>query len=208
MGSSIDRLSFVKERVAILAEDIGSESFLNVRDESSAYDYGFTDVPALKSKSFRIGIYLTDIKVVATAENKESAIGLLNNIVTLLKSVKVSGRSILFYEDMKKEVEGGESLRQFAGRIDNAIFTEIGEPAYVRLGQWCEGGRIAAVKRTKRFYNIDDIRVFIERLEKERLPEGVLKSLNEIENVVKAGVYTEGHFKALENEYENLISLF
>lgn len=205
--NSIDRLSFVKERVAILAADIDSESFSYAHSESSTYDYSFTDAPTLKSISFRIGISLADIEMVTTAGNKESTIGLLNNIVALLKSMKVSGRSILFCEDMKKEIEEGGSLKQFTGRIDNAIFAEIDEPVFVRLGQWCEGGRIAAAQRKMEYYNIDDIRAFMKMLEKESLPEGVLKSLHEIGKVVKAGVYAEKQFRQLEKEHENLILL-
>lgn len=206
--NSIDRLSFVNERVAVLTEDAGRASLPEMNREGAVYRYGFADVTTPKNTSFRIGICLADIKIAATTNNKESISGLLSNMVVLLKNTKVSGKTILFYEGMTKEIEESETLRQLTGGIDVTILREVDEPLFVWFGQWCEGGRIAAVKRTERFYDIDDVGTFIRMLKKENLPEGVLRSLNEIEGVVKAGVYTEMQFKRLEKEYVNLISLF
>ncbi|HHT9121547.1 MAG TPA: hypothetical protein ACFYEF_01650 [Candidatus Wunengus sp. YC63] len=205
---SIGNLSFVNDRVAILTEDAGRASLPDMNREGAVYSYGFADVTTPKNTSFRIGICLTDIKIGVTAENKESISGLLSNMVVLLKNTKVSGKTILFYEGMTKEIEESGTLRQLTGGIDVMILREVDEPLFVWFGQWCEGGRIAAVKRTERFYDMDDVRTFIRMLKKENLPEGVLRSLNEIEGVVKAGVYTEVQFKRLEKEYVNLISLF
>lgn len=206
--NSIDRLSFVKERIAMLASDVGSESsFLYARNEGTTYDFSFADVPTPKNISFRMGVTLADIQMAIMASDKESTISLLNNIIALLKSTKVSGRSIFLCEDMKKEIEESGSFKQYTNRIDNAILAEINEPVFVRFGQWCEGGRIATITGTVDFYRIDDIKIFIESLEKESLPKGVIKSLHEIGKIVKAGVYTEKQFRQLEKEYENLISL-
>ena len=92
--------------------------------------------------------------------------------------------------------------------VDEAGFMETEAPVYVRFGQWCEGGRVAAVRRTEDYYNIDDIRIFVRMLEREGLPEGVSKSLSAIENIVEAGGLMEIQFRGLEKEYENLILLF
>ena len=206
--NSIERLSFVNDRVAILTGDTGRESLPDMNREGAVYSYGFADVTTPKNTSFRLGICLADIKIAAMAENKESISGLLSNMVVLLKNTKVSGKTILFYEDTTKAVEENGTLGRLMDGIDVMILREVDEPLFVWFGQWCEGGRIAAVKRTERFYDIDDIRAFMRILEKENLPEGVLRSLNEIEGVAKAGVYTEVQFKRLEKEYINLISLF
>lgn len=205
---SIGNLSFVNDRVAILTEDTGRASLPEMNREGAVYRYGFADVTNPKKASFRIGICLADIKIAATTENKESISGLLSNMVVLLKNTKVSGKTILFYEGMTKEIEESGTSRQLMGGIEVMMLKEVEEPLFVWFGQWCAGGRIAAVKRTERFYDIDDVRIFIRMLKKENLPEGVLRSLNEIEGVVKAGVYTEVQFKRLEKEYVNLISLF
>lgn len=206
--NSIERLSFVNERVAILTEDAGRASLPDMNREGAVHSYGFTDVTTPKNTSFRIGICLADIKIAATAENKESVSGLLSNMVVLLKNTRVSGNTILFYEGMTKEIKESGTLRPLMGGIDVMILREVDEPLFVWFGQWCAGGRIAAVKRTERFYDIDDVGTFIKMLKKENLPEGVLRSLNEIEGVVRAGVFTEMQFKRLEKEYVNLISLF
>ncbi len=205
--SYVEDLSFVKERVAMLAADIDTESFSYGRSDGSTYDYSFTDTTTLTSKSFRVGISLTDIELATTAEDKESTSVLLNNIIASLKSMNVSSESILIYDDMNKEIEEGGSLKQISDRIDKAMFINLRDYLFVRFGQWCEGGRIAAVTGTGKFYHIDDIRFFIRKLEKEGLPVGVNKSLQEIEKIVKENVYTEKQFSRLEKEYENLILL-
>ena len=204
---SIDGLSFVNDRVAILTEDTGRAYLPDMNRESAVYSYGFADVTTPKNTSFRIGICLADIKIAVMVKNEKSISGLLRNIVVLLKNMKVSDKTLLFYEETTKTIEEEGTLRRLMG-MDAMIFREVDEPHFVWFGQWCEGGRIAAVKGTERFYDIDDIRVFMRILKKENLPEGVLRSLNEIEGVVKAGVYTEMQFKRLEKEYVNLISLF
>lgn len=204
--TAIDKLSFVKERVAVLADDIEAESVPSLYGKGSYY-FGFTDAYSVRGVAFRAGVCLTDIQIAAMAENKEAVSGLLGNITDLLKSMKASDMTILSCEDIKMEVEKGGSLRESAEMVDEAVFMETEAPVYVRFGQWCEGGRVAAVRRTEDYYNIDDIRIFVRMLEGESIPAGVIKSLHEIERVVKKDVYTEKQFSLLEKEYENIILL-
>lgn len=204
--TSIDKLSFVRERVAVLVDDIEAESVPSLYGKGSYY-FGFADVYSARGSAFRTGVCLTDIQIAAMAENKDAVSGLLGNITDLLRSMKASDMTIRSCEDIKMEVEKGGSLRESAGMVDEAVFMETEVPVYVRFGQWCEGGRVAAVRRTEDYYNIDDIRVFVRMLEREGLPEGVSKSLHEIERVVKEDVYTEKQFSLLEKEYGNIILL-
>jgi|TARA_B100000315_G_scaffold67777_1_gene61674 hypothetical protein len=206
--TEIEKLSFVKERVAALADDIGDDSVPSLFGNGPSYYFGFAGTYSANGAAFRTGVCLTDIRIEAMAENKEEVSILLGSITGLLKSMKASDRTIQACEGIKIEVDKGESLRESAAMADEAVFIETDEPLFVRFGQWCEGGRVAAVIRTEDYYNINDVRRFVSVLEREGLPLGISRSLSDIESIVDAGVFTGVEFRVLEKEFENLISLF
>lgn len=208
MDTDTDKFSFVRERVAALEENIGEDPVPSLFGNGPSYYFGFSGTHSARGIAFRAGVCLTDIQFAAMAENKEAVSGLLGSITDLLRSMKASDGAILSCEDIKVEVEKGAYLRESAVIVDEAVFKEIDAPGFVRFGQWCEGGRVAAAIKTEDYYNVDDVRRFVRLLESEGLPVGVSRSLNDIESIVDTGVFTGVEFRVLEKEFENLISLF
>ncbi len=203
---SIRELSFVKDRVAVLVKYMGNESAPSSYKHETSHNLGFSDTYSTRGKAFSIGVYLTDLEIALTVEDKENALALLNDVLVLLNGGGEAGKSIAFYESVKKEIEEGASLKEFAVQIDMAA-SEVHDPEYARFGQWCEGGRIAAVKGIEEYYDINDIETFIKWQENENLPKGILKSLHKIEKIVSGDVYAKKQFILLKKQFVNIIVL-
>lgn len=204
---SVDKLSFVGDRVAVLAKDVDKGSIPYLFRQEPADLYGFADMSSGEGSAFRAGIYLADLELALLLEDKVSALRLLSELVVLLKAAKGTDESITLYKNMEIEIGKGASLKQFAGRADKTV-TGVEDPLYVRFGQWCEGGRIAAIERKSKFYSAGDVGTFIKEFESAGLPKGILDSLYEIKKVVIEEAYTEKQFRKLQREFESLILLF
>ena len=202
-----DKLSFVGDRVAVLAEDVDKESIPYLFRQEPADLYGFADMSSGEGSAFRTGVYLADLELALLLDDKASALRLLSELVVLLKAAKGTDESITLYKNMEIEIGKGASLKQFTGRAEKTV-PGVEEPLYVRFGQWCEGGRIAAIERKSKFYFTDDVGTFIKEFESAGLPKGLLDSLYEIKRVVIEEAYTEKQFRKLQREFESLILLF
>jgi hypothetical protein len=203
----VDKLSFVGDRVAVLAEDVDKESIPYLFRQEPADLYGFADMSSGEGSAFRTGVYLADLELALLLDDKASALRLLSELVVLLKAAKGTDESITLYKNMEIEIGKGASLKQFTGRAEKTV-PGVEEPLYVRFGQWCEGGRIAAIERKSKFYFTDDVGTFIKEFESAGLPKGLLDSLYEIKRVVIEEAYTEKQFRKLQREFESLILLF
>ena len=204
---SVDKLSFVGDRVAVLAEDVDKESIPYLFRQGPADLYGFADMSSGEGSAFRTGVYLADLELALLLDDKASALRLLSELVVLLKTAKGTDESITLYKNMEIEIGKGASLKQFTGRAEKTV-PGVEEPLYVRFGQWCEGGRIAAIERKSKFYFTDDVGTFIKEFESAGLPKGLLDSLYEIKRAVIEEAYTEKQFRKLQREFESLILLF
>ena len=204
---SVDKLSFVGDRVAVLAEDVDKESIPYLFRQEPADLYGFADMSSGEGSAFRTGVYLADLELALLLDDKASALRLLSELVVLLKAAKGTDESITLYKNMEVEIGKGASLKQFTGRAEKTV-PGVEEPLYVRFGQWCEGGRIAAIERKSKFYFTDDVGTFIKEFESAGLPKGLLDSLYEIKRAVIEEAYTEKQFRKLQREFESLILLF
>jgi len=204
---SVDKLSFVGDRVAVLAEDVDKESIPYLFRQEPADLYGFADMSSGEGSAFRTGVYLADLELALLLDDKASALRLLSELVVLLKAAKGTDESITLYKNMEIEIGKGASLKQFTGRAEKTV-PGVEEPLYVRFGQWCEGGRIAAIERKSKFYFTDDVGTFIKEFESAGLPKGLLDSLYEIKRAVIEEAYTEKQFRKLQREFESLILLF
>ena len=202
-----DKLSFVGDRVAVLAEDVDKESIPYLFRQEPADLYGFADMSSGEGSAFRTGVYLADLELALLLDDKASALRLLSELVVLLKAAKGTDESITLYKNMEIEIGKGASLKQFTGRAEKTV-PGVEEPLYVRFGQWCEGGRIAAIERKSKFYFTDDVGTFIKEFESADLPKGILDSLYEIKRIVIEEAYTEKQFRKLQREFESLILLF
>jgi|ETNmetMinimDraft_16_1059900.scaffolds.fasta_scaffold21677_2 hypothetical protein len=202
-----DKLSFVGDRVAVLAEDVDKESIPYLFRQEPADLYGFADMSSGEGSAFRTGVYLADLELALLLDDKASALRLLSELVVLLKAAKGTDESITLYKNMEIEIGKGASLKQFTGRAEKTV-PGVEEPLYVRFGQWCEGGRIAAIERKSKFYFTDDVGTFIKEFESAGLPKGLLDSLYEIKRAVIEEAYTEKQFRKLQREFESLILLF
>ena len=202
-----DKLSFVGDRVAVLAEDVDKESIPYLFRQGPADLYGFADMSSGEGSAFRTGVYLADLELALLLDDKASALRLLSELVVLLKAAKGTDESITLYKNMEIEIGKGASLKQFTGRAEKTV-PGVEEPLYVRFGQWCEGGRIAAIERKSKFYFTDDVGTFIKEFESAGLPKGLLDSLYEIKRAVIEEAYTEKQFRKLQREFESLILLF
>ncbi len=202
-----DKLSFVGDRVAVLAEDVDKESIPYLFRQEPADLYGFADMSSGEGSAFRTGVYLADLELALLLDDKASALRLLSELVVLLKAAKGTDESITLYKNMEIEIGKGASLKQFTGRAEKTV-PGVEEPLYVRFGQWCEGGRIAAIERKSKFYFTDDVGTFIKEFESADLPKGILDSLYEIKKIVIEEAYTEKQFRKLQREFESLILLF
>ncbi len=203
---SIRELSFVKDRVAVLVKYMGDESVPSSYKHETSHNLGFSDTYSTRGEAFSIGVFLTDLEIALTVEDKENALVLLNDVLVLLNGGGEAGKSTAFYESVKKDIEEGASLKEFAMQIYMAA-NEDHDPDYVRFGQWCEGGRIAAVKGIEEYYNVNDIETFIKWQENEDLPKGVLISLQKMERIVSEAVYAEKQYMLLKKEFMNIIVL-
>ena len=203
----VDKLSFVGDRVAVLAEDVDKESIPYLFRQEPADLYGFADMSSGEGSAFRTGVYLADLELALLLDDKASALRLLSELVVLLKAAKGTDESITLYKNMEIEIGKGASLKQFTGRAEKTV-PGVEEPLYVRFGQWCEGGRIAAIERKSKFYFTDDVGTFIKEFESAGLPKGLLDSLYEIKRAVIEEAYTEKQFRKLQREFESLILLF
>jgi hypothetical protein len=203
----VDKLSFVGDRVAVLAEDVDKESIPYLFRQGPADLYGFADMSSGEGSAFRTGVYLADLELALLLDDKASALRLLSELVVLLKAAKGTDESITLYKNMEIEIGKGASLKQFTGRAEKTV-PGVEEPLYVRFGQWCEGGRIAAIERKSKFYFTDDVGTFIKEFESAGLPKGLLDSLYEIKRAVIEEAYTEKQFRKLQREFESLILLF
>ena len=204
---SVDKLSSVGDRVAVLAEDVDKESIPYLFRQEPADLYGFADMSSGEGSAFRTGVYLADLELALLLDDKASALRLLSELVVLLKAAKGTDESITLYKNMEIEIGKGASLKQFTGRAEKTV-PGVEEPLYVRFGQWCEGGRIAAIERKSKFYFTDDVGTFIKEFESAGLPKGLLDSLYEIKRAVIEEAYTEKQFRKLQREFESLILLF
>ena len=204
---SVDKLSFVGDRVAVLAEDVDKESIPYLFRQGPADLYGFADMSSGEGSAFMTGVYLADLELALLLDDKASALRLLSELVVLLKAAKGTDESITLYKNMEIEIGKGASLKQFTGRAEKTV-PGVEEPLYVRFGQWCEGGRIAAIERKSKFYFTDDVGTFIKEFESAGLPKGLLDSLYEIKRAVIEEAYTEKQFRKLQREFESLILLF
>ena len=202
-----DKLSFVGDRVAVLAEDVDKESIPYLFRQEPADLYGFADMSSGEGSAFRTGVYLADLELALLLDDKANALRLLSELVVLLKAAKGTDESITLYKNMEIEIGKGASLKQFTGRAEKTV-PGVEEPLYVRFGQWCEGGRIAAIERKSKFYFTDDVGTFIKEFESAGLPKGLLDSLYEIKRAVIEEAYTEKQFRKLQREFESLILLF
>ena len=202
-----DKLSFVGDRVAVLAEDVDKESIPYLFRQEPADLYGFADMSSGEGSAFRTGVYLADLELALLLDDKASALRLLSELVVLLKAAKGTDESITLYKNMEIEIEKGASLEQFAGRTEKTALGVEG-PLYVRFGQWCEGGRIAAIGKKSKFYFVGDVKTFIKEFESADLPKGILDSLYEIKRIVIEEAYTEKQFRKLQREFKSLILLF
>jgi hypothetical protein len=209
-GNVSNELSFVKDRVAALIEDIDKGSIPPLYEDSSAYSLGFADTSTPERTAFKIGIYLTDLEVVMTAGDKERTLWHIGEIISLSKSIKKDDdKTGRFFDGLWEENKSGIPLRRIAGRIDPKIITDDDSLLYILLfGKWCEGGRIAAISRKREFYKAGDVRTFINGLDDSSLPDGVLESLENIEEIMGKEVFTEKQYNKLEKEFDGLISLF
>lgn len=204
---SVDKLSSVGDRVAVLAEDVDRGSIPYLFRLEPADLYGFADMSSGEGSAFRTGVYLADLELALLLDDKASALRLLSELVVLLKAAKGTDESITLYKNMEIEIEKGASLEQFAGRTEKTALGVEG-PLYVRFGQWCEGGRIAAIGKKSKFYFVGDVKTFIKEFESADLPKGILDSLYEIKRIVIEEAYTEKQFRKLQREFESLILLF
>ena len=204
---SVDKLSSVGDRVAVLAEDVDKGSIPYLFRQESADLYGFADMSSDEGSAFMAGAYLTDLELALLRDDKASALRLLSELVVLLKTAKGTEETITLYKNMEIEIEKGASLEQFAGRTEKTALGVEG-PLYVRFGQWCEGGRIAAIGKKSKFYFVGDVKTFIKEFESADLPKGILDSLYEIKRIVIEEAYTEKQFRKLQREFESLILLF
>ena len=202
-----DKLSFVGDRVAVLAEDVDKESIPYLFRQEPADLYGFADMSSGEGSAFRTGVYLADLELALLLDDKASALRLLSELAVLLKTAKGTEETITLYKNMEIEIEKGASLEQFAGRTEKTALGVEG-PLYVRFGQWCEGGRIAAIGKKSKFYFVGDVKTFIKEFESADLPKGILDSLYEIKRIVIEEAYTEKQFRKLQREFESLILLF
>lgn len=207
-GVSMSKLSFVEHRVASLAKEIDKDSLpsLFIREPSAVY--GFAASYSVNSEAFNIGVCLTKLEITMMQEDKEDAILLIDETIRLLKDIKGADKSIESCTSIKKEIEDGISMRKLASQIEKTV-SGFKDPlhVYVRFGQWCEGGRIAAFHKTEKFFDPADVNAFIKKLEKKNMPKGVSLSLQEIKKIIGEGTYSEKQFRKLEKEYENLILL-
>ncbi len=204
---SVDKLSSVGDRVAVLAEDVDKGSIPYLFRQESADLYGFADMSSDEGSAFMAGAYLTDLELALLLDDKASALRLLSELAVLLKTAKGTEETITLYKNMEIEIEKGASLEQFAGRTEKTALGVEG-PLYVRFGQWCEGGRIAAIGKKSKFYFVGDVKTFIKEFESADLPKGILDSLYEIKRIVIEEAYTEKQFRKLQREFESLILLF
>ncbi len=203
-----NELSFVKERMAILVEDIDKGLIPSLYEDSSMYSLGFADTSTPERTAFKIGVYLTDLEVVMTAGDKEETLLYIGEIISLSRGIKDSGKTGMFLDGLLEENKSGIPLRQIAGRIDPEVITDDNSLLFILLfGQWCEGGSIAAISRKREFYNTGDVRAFINGFDDGSLPEGVLELLVNIEAIVGKEVLTEKQYKKLEKEFESLLLL-
>jgi len=207
-GVSMSKLSFVEHRIASLAKEIDKDSIpsLSIREPSAVY--GFADSYAVNSEAFRVGVCLTKLEITMMLEDKENAIRLIDETIRLLKGIQGADKSIESCTSIKKEIGEGISMRKLASQIEKTA-SDFKDPlhVYVRFGQWCEGGRIAAFHKTEKFFDPEDVKAFIKKLENENMPKGVSLSLQEIKKILGEGIYSERQFRKLEKEYENLILL-
>jgi hypothetical protein len=204
---SVDKLSFVEDRVAVLAENADKDSMSFLFKQETAGLYGFADMSSVEGSNFRAGVCLADLELALLLDDKESSLMLLSELVVLLKAAKGTNDTITLYKNMKREIDEGASLKQFAGRTEKSA-PGVELFLYVRFGQWCEGGRIAAIERMSKFYSAGDVEAFIKEFENAGLPKGILNSLYKIKRVAIEEAYTEKQFRTLQREFESLILLF
>jgi len=204
---SVDKLPSVGDRVAVLAEDVDKGSMPYLFRQEPADLYGFADMSSDEGSAFSAGAYLADLELALLLDDKASALRLLSELVVLLKTAKGTEETITLYKNMEIEIEKGASLEQFAGRTEKAALG-VEWPLYVRFGQWCERGRIAAIRKKSKFYFVGDVGTFIKEFESADLPKGILDSLYEIKKIVIEEAYTEKQFRKLQREFKSLILLF
>ncbi|MCP5006810.1 MAG: hypothetical protein GY941_23125 [Planctomycetes bacterium] len=205
-GISSNEQSFVQKRVAALSEEMAKEAAPSLYKHESPYYFGFSDTYSERGVDFSIGVCLTDLEIAMATEDKESVLALLNDVTGFLKGRGMVGKSLAYYENIKKAINEGASLEAIAVHIDSAV-NEVLSPDYVRFGQWCEGGRIAAINSLGGFYYLKDIETFIKWQNSENLARGVLLSLRKIESIVSEGTYNEKQSIQLEKEFANIMLL-
>ena len=197
----------VTEKIILISEDGDREFLVTLLRDHFKRSYGFSGELPLTRKYFTIGLYLTDLEVSLMTEDRKRSLELLNTLTSLHKSIKGSEEVILFYKEMIQEIEDGVSLRQLTGVSEEIVFDDKKALLYIRFGQWVEGGRLAAALEKGEYFDIDDARFFIQVLQSEGSPIGVIESLHEIEEILKKRAFSKKEFRRLERLFNSLAEL-
>jgi len=197
----------VTEKIILISENRDKELLVTLLRDHSKRGYGFSGELPLTRRYFTIGLYLTDLELSLMTGNRVRSLELLSILTLMHKSIEGTEKVILFYKEMIKEIEDGVSLRQLAGMSEEIVFEDKEAILYIRFGQWVEGGRLAAALEKGEYFDIDDARFFIQELESNGFPMGVIESLHEIEEILKKRAFSKREFRRLERLFKSLAEL-
>lgn len=195
-----------KQIVNRLAKNADVKSLSNSIKEDQTIAYGFTEKIPLEKLSFRVGVCLTDLEVSLQAEDGAKSKDLIKRVISLLQAIEGSKDLISYYGDLSKKIEQGGPTKQFSGEIQKveSFLKDKKTIFYLRFGEWAEGGRIAAVVENREFFDVKSNQYFMKKVEGRGLPQGVLKTLEEINGILVKSEFADRDYKHLERAFKDI----
>ncbi|MFZ4860055.1 MAG: hypothetical protein ACOYL3_27140 [Desulfuromonadaceae bacterium] len=172
--------------------------------------FGFSGVVPRENRAFRLGVQAAVIELLIQANDRNGAVKHLKLMVDLLSSTSKAPTDAAQFEQIIRSLESGSPLKANENCTDsiNKILTTKNEQFLYRFGVWAEGGRLAATVGNKGSVSVSSIRYIKEGVKGMQLPPGLLKAIQEVDEIVKRSEFSENDFFVMKRAFEDVTAIF
>lgn len=166
--------------------------------------------------AFQMGVQLVNLQVSLRANQGEQAQDVVARILQNLETQMFVDELKAGYRGITGAIANGtlpRKLEKKASDLAGQAKEALASPLYFDLGQWVEGGRLAAISHSPDFFRQSDNQIFLRRalwrdrlgLKDSQLPQGSRKELEAIQQTLGKGDLQPADYASLKTHFDEIL---